>query len=430
MVDLTRMIQGGMDLASAFGRGDDVYRTTMAKQAQVEGLVADAAQKRNAALARRDGAAMLRDQGTPEGSMLALALEGQIDPKYFGIGSKSNEAFTLSPGSKRFGADGNVIAEVPFAPANVQYVDVPDGMGGSVKALFQPRGGTFHQPQYGGLSTYEDGTPVNVTSGVGPNGIPFNFDPDLKPEHRQWAMADVANNAESDTYTRTLPPSATTRFGHTPPKQKDAPSGYNWDASGGSLVPIPGGPADRKANPTPADQASGEMGMRKELAARLKDDRSVLSMYQNVQSAANNSSAAGDLSLIFAFMKMLDPGSVVREQEFANAQNAAGVPDRIRNAWNKALEGERLNPNQRADFMGQARLLASSAQDRITATTREYQGIADQYGYDAARATGMADFRGVNSGAPGQNEAAVPRATNPSTGQVLEFRNGQWVPAQ
>ena len=118
MVDLTRMIQGGMDLAKAFGRGDDVYRTTMEKQAQVEGLVADAAQKRNAALARRDGAAMLRDQGTPEGNMLALALEGQIDPKYFGIGSKSNEAFTLSPGSKRFDAAGRVVAEVPFAPAN------------------------------------------------------------------------------------------------------------------------------------------------------------------------------------------------------------------------------------------------------------------------------------------------------------------------
>jgi hypothetical protein len=29
------------------------------------------------------------------------------------------------------------------------------------------------------------------------------------------------------------------------------------------------------------------------------------------------------MAMIFAFMKMLDPSSVVRETEFANAQNAA-----------------------------------------------------------------------------------------------------------
>lgn len=227
-LDLSRLLQGGMDLAKVFGRGDDVYRTTMEKQAQVEGLVADAAQKRNAALARRDGAAMLRDQGTPEGNMLALALEGQIDPKYFGIGSKSNEAFTLSPGSKRFDAANRVVAEVPFAPANGNLVNIADGNSGTMQMVWDPRTRQLAPlPQVGAASAqsagmrYEDGTPVNVTRGVGPNGIPFNFDPDLKPEHRQWAMADIANNAESDTYTRTQPPSATARFGHTPPKQPD-----------------------------------------------------------------------------------------------------------------------------------------------------------------------------------------------------------------
>jgi len=39
---------------------------------------------------------------------------------------------------------------------------------------------------------------------------------------------------------------------------------------------------------------------------------------------------------------MLDPGSVVRESEFATAQNAAGVPDQVRNMYNKVLSGTRL----------------------------------------------------------------------------------------
>lgn len=60
------------------------------------------------------------------------------------------EQFTLSPGSKRFDAGGKVVAEVPFAPANMQIVDVPDGQGGKIQMLFDPRTSSFAQPQYGG----------------------------------------------------------------------------------------------------------------------------------------------------------------------------------------------------------------------------------------------------------------------------------------
>ncbi|MNV88462.1 hypothetical protein D3C71_1826750 [compost metagenome] len=80
--------------------------------------------------------------------------------------------------------------------------------------------------------------------------------------------------------------------------------------------------------------------------------------------------------------------------------------------WNRALKGERLNPNQRADFLAQARGLASAAQGRVTAAAREYQGIADQYGYDPTRATGLADFRDVSATASGgqSQQAARPNS--------------------
>lgn len=195
------------------------------------------------------------------------------------------------------------------------------------------------------------------------------------------------------------------RFGK-PAGGKDAPSGYQWSPDGASLVPIPGGPADRKNNPTSADLAKGEMGLRKEVSDRLKEPRTVMTMFEKVQAAANDPSASSDLAMIFAFMKMLDPGSVVREQEFANAQNAAGVPDQVRNAWNKARNGERLNPNQRAQFLATAQQMANQASTQITNITREYQGIADQYGWDPQRATGAPDFRNVNSGGQSSKPAS------------------------
>lgn len=84
--------------------------------------------------------------------------------------------------------------------------------------------------------------------------------------------------------------------------------------------------------------------------------------YRRVQAAQSN--AAGDLSLIFSFMKMLDPGSVVREGEFANAQNAAGVPDRVQNIYNNLMSGERLNENQRKAFISQTEDLMKAAKQR------------------------------------------------------------------
>ena len=126
-----------------------------------------------------------------------------------------------------------------------------------------------------------------------------------------------------------------------------------------------------------------ETDLRKEFLAQpdAKEFPTIASSYQNVLATARNESAAGDLSLIFAFMKILDPNSVVREQEFANAQNAAGVPDQIRNTFNRALEGQRLNPKQRADFVAQAQSVYANRAERYNALASRYRGLAESYGF-------------------------------------------------
>jgi len=59
----------------------------------------------------------------------------------------------------------------------------------------------------------------------------------------------------------------------------------------------------------------------------------------------------GDMSAVFLFMKMLDPGSVVRESEFAAAQNTAGLMDKIVLQRDRLDEGELLTPDQREEFL-------------------------------------------------------------------------------
>jgi hypothetical protein len=80
-----------------------------------------------------------------------------------------------------------------------------------------------------------------------------------------------------------------------------------------------------------------------------------------------------------------DPGSVVREGEFANAQNAAGIPDRIRNAYNKAANGQMLNPNQRVQFTQGASNVYTARRGRYDQLAQEYQGYAGEVGLDGER---------------------------------------------
>jgi len=77
---------------------------------------------------------------------------------------------------------------------------------------------------------------------------------------------------------------------------------------------------------------------------------------------ASNVLAFGDMALIFNFMKMLDPGSTVREGEFASAQNTTGIPDRILNLREQLLAGTRLSENQRAAIRKQSSGLFGSAE--------------------------------------------------------------------
>ena len=64
-----------------------------------------------------------------------------------------------------------------------------------------------------------------------------------------------------------------------------------------------------------------------------------------------------DISMIFAYMKMLDPRSVVREGEQAQASNSGGVPDAVRNIYNSLLDGGKLQDPQRRSFLNQAHAL-------------------------------------------------------------------------
>ena len=125
-----------------------------------------------------------------------------------------------------------------------------------------------------------------------------------------------------------------------------------------------------------------ETKFRKEYTDLTKGYQEVKSAYGRVLSSQDN--AVGDLSLIFGYMKMLDPGSVVREGEFATAQNAAGVPERVQNIYNRVLSGTRLSEGQRKAFKGQAESLFKQAGQQEATVRTGLERIAKGYGLNTS----------------------------------------------
>jgi hypothetical protein len=128
-----------------------------------------------------------------------------------------------------------------------------------------------------------------------------------------------------------------------------------------------------------------EKKLRDEFVTQSKDYKTIQSAWRSIRTSGSEASAAGDMSLIFGFMKLLDPSSTVREGEYANAQNAAGVPDRVAAAYNKAINGQILADAQRKDFLNQAKKQYDSRLGEHNQIKKEFTRLAKEYNVEPKR---------------------------------------------
>lgn len=134
-------------------------------------------------------------------------------------------------------------------------------------------------------------------------------------------------------------------------------------------------------------QAKHTMNLRQEYnnINTTKESRVVDASWERIKQAANEPTgmgrAAADVALLFNYMKLLDPGSVVREGEFWTIQSARGVPDQIKAWLAKAERGETLTPEQRVGLM---RAAEKQRMGQMTA-----QGEVDRFYTDIAKSMGV-----------------------------------------
>jgi hypothetical protein len=165
-------------------------------------------------------------------------------------------------------------------------------------------------------------------------------------------------------------------------------------------------------------------------AEELRKEFQMGGTYKNTQTVAESAqkiltaseTGAGDLNLLYGYMRMVDPGSTVREGEFAQAASSGSLPQRIQGWATKVLNGEKLPPEVRKQFKTEAKTLLKAQNDRYEETAKPYRRLAEQSGIapgDVVLDLGLAQML-ADQGAPGAGAAPRERVFRRVNGKLVE----------
>ena len=138
----------------------------------------------------------------------------------------------------------------------------------------------------------------------------------------------------------------------------------------------------------PVDMTGGQKGFENEMSLGkafkaepiYKDFNDMKTAYSQVITALDQGTPIGDVAGATKVMKLLDPGSVVRETELAIAMQASGRLDRLQNYFSLWASGQKLTPTQRDDFKQLSAELYAAAGQAYTQKRGEYKDFGSSYG--------------------------------------------------
>lgn len=137
--------------------------------------------------------------------------------------------------------------------------------------------------------------------------------------------------------------------------------------------------------------------------------RTVQDAYSKITNVANT--GAGDMSLLYSYVKMLDPGSVVRESEFATAAASGSFGERVQGAMQRVMSGQRLPDTLRKDFIVEAKNIYTQQNNAAKRLEDQYTGIAQRNGLNPKNVI-------VNYAAPDEKPKSKP----------IQFKPNQTIP--
>jgi hypothetical protein len=255
-------------------------------------------------------------------------------------------------------------AEVP------QAIPMATGQGSQLEMLSRPEfGGDMAVPET--VAALRGNLPTTIDP-VKANAAALQF----------LAQTDPGKYAELTAKQDTLPADirSAMAFMQLTPDQKAAYEKIKTMSAPKTIVDMTGGQKGFE----------NEMTLKKTFAAEpvYKAYSEMQSAYGQITDSLKQASPAGDLAAATKFMKLLDPGSVVRESELGMAMAASGALDRATNYAQMRINGTKLTADQRKDFQQLSDQLFGTATTAYNQKRGEFEQMGSAYGIDANRALG------------------------------------------
>ena len=132
----------------------------------------------------------------------------------------------------------------------------------------------------------------------------------------------------------------------------------------------------------PTAVAKAAMSFQNDYRTATKPSYARAQAYESMMQAAADPSAKGDLTMVYSFIKALDPESVVREGEIALVNSNRSIPDQIKGYAQKLATGKNLLPEERQDLIKQAQTLTQTDYKRSRNDVKAYRDNAGRLGLD------------------------------------------------
>lgn len=176
----------------------------------------------------------------------------------------------------------------------------------------------------------------------------------------------------------------------------------------------------------PEERAAAEDKFRAEYLKNAGAMISTRDAFRKIQTASPT--AIGDLSLVIAFNKMIDEGSVVKESEAETVRNARSLAERLGASFEKVKSGETLGQTQRDEIRNETAKLMKAMERNEKEVRTGITRIAKGRGLDTANI--FYDPSGsLANAAENENTAGKTGDVPPAVSKVWEIVDGKAVPS-
>lgn len=130
------------------------------------------------------------------------------------------------------------------------------------------------------------------------------------------------------------------------------------------------------------DRFSKAMDLRKEFMNAPQTRRIIEVNEARMKVAAASGDGSGDMALLYGYMKLLDPGSAVKGEEFESASKTEGIPGQILALRARIFADGMLPPQARANIKREAEIMYRAHSKTFDPTIKVYRDLAGRYGFD------------------------------------------------